>query len=309
MAILFRPYLPVDQTHWIPLLSKELAAFDFRVWPDIGNPSEISYYIGWEVFEGDKTAYPNLKAFFSLRAGVERFIGNPNFPDNAKLIRMIDPGLTESIVEYILSFVLRFHREHDRMAEYIQGKWGSIIPKRAGKTTVGLMGLGHIGQSAAAKLNMLGFDIRGWSRSPKNIEGVQSFVDNAELENFLSGTNILVCILPLTPQTTGILNKELFSKLPQNAYVINIARGKHLVDDDLIAAISTNHIAGAALDVFHKEPLPRDHNFYNVPEIILTPHLAGITAPDTAVEVMRNALLDLEDGKNPKGLVDIKNGY
>ena len=309
MAILFRPFLPIDKTHWIPLLQQELKDLDFRVWPDIGDPADITYYMGWEVFEGDIDAYPNLRAFLSLRAGVERFIGNPNFPRNAKLIRMIDPGLTESMVEYVISYVMRFHREHDKMPEYLEPPWGRLLPKRAGATSVGLMGMGHIGQSCAQKLVSLGFHVQGWSQSKKNIDGVKSFAGHSELDTFLSSTDILVCILPLTPQTSGILNKDLFYKLPKGAAIINVARGKHLIEEDLVSAIQGGQIGIAALDVFRKEPLPKDHPFQNIDRILTTPHIAGITSPDTAVPVMRKTITDIEAGHLPDGLVDIEKGY
>lgn len=309
MAILFRPYLAVDQTHWIPILSAELKDFDFRVWPDVGDPADILYYMGWEVFDGDHNAYPNLKAFLSFKAGIERYIGNPNFPKNAKLIRMIDPGLTESMVEYVLSYVMRLHREHDQMPAYLDGKWGSIVPKRAHQRKIGLMGLGHIGQAAAKALVQSGFHVKGWSRSEKNISGVECFAGNEALTPFLQDLDVLVCLLPLTPQTENILSDTLFRRLPQGAAIINIARGKHIVDEDLVNAIETNHLSYAVLDVFRKEPLPRDHIFYKTERILLTPHIAGITAPDTAVPVLKQTLTDLENDRVPDGLVDIDRGY
>lgn len=310
MAVLFRPVFDYDLRDWLPALQKELAGFDLRVAPDIGNPADIHYLVGWKFWDGDKNAWPNLKAVLPLSTGVDRFMGHPEFPHPAKLVRMIEPGLNQGMAEYVASFVLRFHRDHDVWMHAQKEKhWQHDIPKLASQRTIGFLGLGNLAQSCIDMLRPFGFQIRGWSRSAKSIPGVQSFNGADQLKNFLSGCEILVCLLPLTPETENILNHETLSCLPQGACVINPARGKELVDEDLIALLDQGHLHYAALDVFRKEPLPEDHPFWNHPRIHVTPHIAAVTIPETGAQALRQVIETIEAGGTPAGLVDLHKGY
>lgn len=310
MAILFRPVFDYDERDWIPALKKELADYDLRIAPDMGNPADIHYLIGWKLFAGDKTAWPHLKAVLPLSTGVDRFVGHPDFPENAKLIRMIEPGLNQGMAEYVASFVLRFHRDHDGWQQaQTEKNWIHDIPKLARERTIGFLGLGNLAQSCIDMLTPFGFQMRGWSRSPKSIPGITSFHGPEQLKSFLSECEILVCLLPLTKETENILNKETLSALPKGACLINPARGKELVDQDLITLLDSGHLKYAALDVFRKEPLPTDHPFWSHPRIIITPHIAAVTIPATGAIALRQVIEIIEAGGIPAGLVDPDQGY
>ena len=309
MAVLFHPLIPVDNSHWVPLLRETLKKYDMRIWPDIGDVSEITYIVTWKLFPGDATAYPNLKAILSLSAGVNQYIGHPDFPKGAQLIRMIEPGLSQGMMEYVLSYVMRFHKGHDHMTRLSEGPWGSTIPALAQDRRIGIMGLGEMGGACAKALQALGFKINGWSRTAKAMDGVQSFAGPETLHDFLAQTDILVCLLPLTAETQNILNADSLSHLPRGASVINAARGKHLVDADLLSLLDSGHLDQVALYVFREEPLPRDHPFRHHPRIHITPHLAAITMPDTAVQSLENAIEQLENCEIPAGQVDLQRGY
>ena len=310
MAILFRPVFDYDERDWVPALKKELSGFDLRIAPATGNAADIEYLVGWKLFGGDKTAWPNLKAVLPLSTGVDRFIDHPEFPQGAKLVRMIEPGLNHGMAEYVASFVLRFHRDHDRWHhEQERQNWRHAIPKLAHERTIGFLGLGNLAQSCIDMLQPFGFKICGWSRSPKTMPGIETFHGQDQLKTFLQKSEILVCLLPLTIETENILDREALSALPQGACLINPARGKELVDDDLIALLDSGHLSHAALDVFRKEPLPEDHPFWGHPRIHVTPHIAAITMPATGAIALRQAIETIEAGGTPPGLVDPLRGY
>lgn len=310
MAVLFRPVFKNDTRDWVPALKKELKDFELRIAPDIGNPADIHYLIGWKLFEGDKTAWPNLKAVLPLSTGIERYINNPDFPDNAKLVRMIEPGLNQGMSEYVASYVLRFHRDHDRWAGIPDAQyWDPHIPKLAKDRTIGFLGLGNLTQSCIDTLKPFGFNIKGWSRTEKTIPGVSSFHGPEQLKPFLKDCEILICLLPLTPETENILNNDTLSTLPKGACLINPARGAELVDEDLIKLLNSNHLKYAALDVFRKEPLPDDHPFWSHQRIFITPHIAAITMPETGAIALRQAIETIEAGRTPPSLIDRDKGY
>ncbi|HEY0900686.1 MAG TPA: glyoxylate/hydroxypyruvate reductase A [Micavibrio sp.] len=310
MAVLFRPVFDYDTRDWLPALQKELAAFDFRTAPAIGDPADIHYLVGWKLWEGDKTRWPNLKAVLPLSTGVDRYIGNPEFPHPAKLVRMIEPGLNQGMAEYVASYVLRYHRDHDQWQDaQTRQDWRHDIPKLASQRRIGFLGLGNLARSCIAMLAPFGFQVSGWSRAPKTIPGVQSFAGADQLKPFLAGCEILICLLPLTAQTENILNHDTLSCLPAGACLINPARGKELVDEDLIALLDKGHVRYAALDVFRQEPLPADHPFWRHPRIHLTPHIAAVTIPQTGAQALRQVIETIEAGGTPAGLVDFTQGY
>lgn len=310
MAVLFRPVIPVDNSHWIPQMKRTLGPYDLRIWPDHGDKNDITYMVAWKLFPGDAKEYPNLKAILSLSAGVNQYVGHPEFPHHAALIRMIEPGLSQGMCEYVLSYVMRFHRRHDHMKTLsAETPWGNIVPPLSQQCRIGIMGLGEMGLACAAPLQALGFTINGWSRTQKSLPGINCYSGPAELDDFLSSTDILICLLPLTPDTKGILNKDTLAKLPRGACVINAARGKHLVEEDLIPLLNSGQLDQAALDVFHEEPLPLTHPFRSHPHIHITPHVAAITMPETGAKSLQTSIEQIERGERPKGWVDLKRGY
>lgn len=309
MTVLFRPVVPVDYSHWSPVLRAVLAPYDLRIAPEAVDPESVTYLAGWKLFPGDARNWPNLKAVLGFGAGVNQYVGHPEFPAHAALIRMIEPGLSQQMKEYVVGYVLRFHREHDHLRDLATGPWGSVIPKSAGERRIGIMGLGEMGRVCAEALQFLGFPVQGWSRGPKNLPGVESFYGRDGLAPFLASSDILVCLLPLTKETEDILNRETLGRLPRGACLINAARGRHLVEEDLLPLLDSGHLDQVVLDVFRTEPLPPAHPFWSHPNLHITPHLAAITNPATAAQSLKESIEMIERGERPPGWVDLARGY
>jgi glyoxylate/hydroxypyruvate reductase A len=282
----------------------------FRVWPDIGPRDEIRYALVWRQPPGSLARLPNLKAILVLGAGVDSVLSDPELPIDVPVVRLVDAGLPGPMAEYALYAVLHFQR---RMADYFGQQRDAIWRPReeflARQWPVGVMGLGVIGATVARRIRAQGFPVAGWSRSGKSIEGVEVFSATAGLDPFLARSRVLVNVLPLTPHTRGILNARTLSKMPPGSYVVNIGRGAHVIDADLIAALDSGQLAGAMLDVFEQEPLPANNPFWRHPKIIVTPHVAAPTlASESEAQVIEN-IARLERGYPPIGLVDLARGY
>jgi glyoxylate/hydroxypyruvate reductase A len=218
--------------------------------------------------------------------------------------------MAQSMSEYVVLGVLSYCRQFDAYrTDQSQKKWRPRIPLLAADMRIGIMGLGQLGKDAALKLSYLGFPVTGWSRTPKDIEGVKCLAGEEALDDFLSQTRILICMLPLTPKTRGILNQKTFDKLAAGAYVINMARGQHLIEKDLLAALDSGQLDGACLDVFEVEPLPEDHPFWSHPQIIITPHISSITYPRAVAPQIMDNYHRMKSGKALLHLVDVGRGY
>jgi glyoxylate/hydroxypyruvate reductase A len=294
---------------WPEALARAMPALEVRVWPDAGDRAEIEYAVVWKPPADSLRALPNLRAIFSLGAGVDYLFSNTELPE-VPLVRLIDPALTEGMTEYVLYHVLRYHRymgEYE--AQQRQRVWRGLPQIRPGDRTIGIMGLGVIGGDAAGKLALLGFSVAGWSRRAKRLPHVRSFFGRDQLEAFLRRSEILVCVLPLTPETEGILNKNTLAALPRGACVISAGRGGHVIEEDLLAALDSGYIAGATLDVFHTEPLPVEHPFWTHPKVTVTPHIASITNPFTASMQVADNIRRLQQGEVLIGVVDRQNRY
>jgi glyoxylate/hydroxypyruvate reductase len=286
-VVLFRPVRDNDVALWAGPLKHALAGHDFRIAPDIGRAEDVDYLVNWRLFTGDKTKWPKLKAVLSLSTGVNQYIGYPDFPAGAKLVRMIEPGLNDGMRAYVTAHVLRLHldmaqMEHNQRA----GFWSNDLVPVPRQTRVGILGLGNMGQAVIDGLRPHGFQLRGWARTPKNIAGVHCYAGADQTRAFLSGCDILVCLLPLTTETENILNAETLAQLPRGAALINVARGHHVVDGDLIATLDSGHLRHAVLDVFREEPLPQTHPFWAHPRITVTPHNSATTQPDTGAQAI-----------------------
>ncbi len=312
MALLFSSKND-DADRWRDILVRELPDLEFRVWtPDgegIGDPADIEYVLAWGPKPGAFKDLPNLKCILSLGAGVDHLIGK-DLPPGVPVVRLMDPGLTRGMSEYVIYWVLHHHR---RMGEYAQGstdkRWQQFPQADTRTRRIGIMGLGVLGQDAANKLAALEFDVAGWSRNAKTIDGIETFHGEAGFKGFLKTTEILVCLLPLTPETVGIINSETLNQLPDGAVFINAARGGHVVDDDLIQALDDGPLSAAVLDVFHIEPLPQDHAFWDHPQVMVTPHAASLTMPETATLVVADNIRRIRSGQPPEPIVDPKTGY
>ncbi|MDX1512417.1 MAG: glyoxylate/hydroxypyruvate reductase A [Gammaproteobacteria bacterium] len=295
---------------WKRALEAQMPGLEVRIWPDLGEAGEVDYVLCWKPDVSVVGTLTRLKAIFSLGAGVDHLAGVSDQLPGVPVVRMVEPALTEGMTEYVVYQVLGFHR---RMPEYAaqraRREWRELPQTRPQERGVGIMGLGVLGSEAARALVYFGFDVSGWSRTPKRLEGVTSFAGDDTLEAFLSRCEILVCMLPLTPATEGIINRETLRRLPPGAAVINVGRGGHLVEDDLLEALDSGHISGAALDVFEREPLPPDHPFWAHPRIIVTPHIASLTNPDTGARVVADNIARCEAGKALDNEIDFSRGY
>lgn len=308
MALLFlSPDDPAEA--WRAALCAAIPDLDFRIWPDVGDPAEIDLALVWQPPPGELARYPNLRAILSLGAGIDGLLAQPGLPD-VPIARMVDPSLTRTMTEYVVLATLRHHRAFDRFErEQRAARWSFALPPQAADRRVGVMGLGVLGGAAAASLAGHGFPVAGWSRKAKQLPGIESFAGPDGLPAFLARTDILICLLPLTRDTAGILNAATFAGLPRGAYLINVARGAHLVEDDLIAALDAGQLAGATLDVFREEPLPSDSPLWRHPLILVTPHVASYASPWTAAEEVAENIRRARAGEPLLHLVDRDRGY
>lgn len=276
-----------DPGAWVEALKKEALELEVETYPDVREPEAVEFVLSWKHPHGVFKQFPNLKVISSIGAGIDHIISDPEIPSHIRITRVVDRQLTEDMSIFMLSLVL----EHLRNLSFhhCSRSWESKMYQRPGELQVGIMGMGVLGTAVAKRLKMNGFQVAGWSKTSKELPDINNFHSEEQLPAFLKNSNILVCLLPLTSETENILSKELFEKLPKNAYLINVARGKHLVENDLLEAIENGRLAGASLDVFREEPLPRDHAFWDHPKIKITPHIASITSPSSvAPQIIEN---------------------
>jgi len=309
MAILF--YSEVDDPEpWRQAFARDLPAIAFRVWPDVGDVDDIAYALVWKPQPGLLKTLPKLKAILSLGAGVDGILADSELPRDVPLIRLVDAGLAQQMSEYALYGALHFHRQmHVYALQQRQVQWRMFEPVPAAHRSVGVMGLGVMGSDFVRKLAPLGFRVLGYSRTPSALPGVVSFHGEAGLRPFLEQTEILVNFLPLTGETRRILNAERLAWLPRGACIINLARGGHLDEAALLAALDSGHLGGALLDVFDREPLPPEHPFWRHPQIFVTPHIAAWAVAEVAVSQVIENIRRVERGEQPLGLVMIERGY
>jgi len=309
MALLFCSTVD-SATRWRSQLTRLTQQLDVRVWPEIGNPAEIDYALVWRPEPGFLASLPNLKLILSLGAGVDHLLGDPRLPRHLPIVRLVDPHMTDAMSEYVVLQVLRLHRRDlDYRAQQQAASWRELDQPNASERRVGILGLGELGQDAAKKLKALGFDVAGWSRSEKAVEGVRSYAGAAGLAPLLGRSEIIVCLLPLTAETEGILNKRTLALLPKGAALVNAARGAQLVEEDLLAALASGQISAAVLDVFREEPLPVDHPFWHHPRVVVTPHIAAFTNPATASPIILDNIRRFEEGRPLLNRVDPARGY
>jgi glyoxylate/hydroxypyruvate reductase A len=255
-------------------------------------------------------AIPGLEVVFSINAGVDALLREDVLPATLPLVRLVDPAMTAAMTEYVLGAVLACHRHLPLYsAQQRQSIWRQLPEKLAQTRPVGILGLGELGQSAAARLTANGFPTQGWSRSRHDIAGVMCRSGRDGLDSVLRSSEILVNVLPLTPDTDGLLDRLALAKLPRGAWLINVGRGRHIVETDLLAALDEGGLAGAVLDVFEVEPLPPGHPFWSHPRILLTPHVSAPTSVETAARVIAGNLLGYEAGEPLRNVVDRTAGY
>lgn len=308
MALMFlSPDDPAEA--WRAALLARVPELDFRIWPEVGNPAEIDIALVWQPPPGELARYANLRAILSLGAGIDGLLAQPSLPD-VPIARMVDPSLTRTMTEYVVLATLRHHRQFDHFErEQRAARWSYAFPPQAAERRIGVMGLGVLGSAAAASLAAQGFPVAGWSRELRQLAGIETFAGRAGLAAFLARTDILVCLLPLTRETAGILNAATFAGLPPGAFVINVARGAHLVEADLIAALDSGQLAGATLDVFRDEPLPPENPVWHHPLVLITPHVASYASTRTAAEGVAENIRRARAGEELLHQVDRARGY
>lgn len=284
-------------------------AIGFAEAGDAHDPASIRYLAAWNPSVELIATLPALEVLFSIGAGIDQF-DMGRLPDHVRVVRMIEPGITQGMVEYATMAALMLHRNMiDHGIAQREGRWAPIKLVPAGERRIGVMGLGNLGQAVLGALRPFGFALSGWSRSRHAVEGVDCFAGAAEMPAFLAGCDILICLLPLTDDTRGILCRETLTQLPQGAALINVGRGGHLVEQDLLSLLDDGRISGAVLDVFDPEPLPAGHAFWAHPRIVMTPHVASMTRADSAARALIANIRRHEAGAAMDGEVARSRGY
>ncbi|MDH2346047.1 glyoxylate/hydroxypyruvate reductase A [Bradyrhizobium sp. SSUT77] len=290
------------------VFARELPDLEFYHCSESIDPEKVRYLLTWNVPD-DVSRFRNLEVVFSLGAGVDQFEPG-TVPGHVKLVRMVEDGIIGMMQEYVVLGVLTLHREMVAYREQQRrGLWQALATSQATDRRVGLLGLGTLAQAAIERLRPFRFPLAAWSRSKKMVEGVACFHGDDQLGSFLRETDILVCLLPLTEQTSGILNARLFSLLPVGARLLHVGRGPQLDQGALIEALDSGRLAAVMLDVTDPEPLPESHALWSHPKVIITPHIASVTQPHTAAQSVIENIRRHRAGRNPIGLVDRTLGY
>lgn len=304
----------MNENSWAQKLRAALAPYPVVQRGDDYDPADIRYVYVWKPKADAFDGLTGLKAVLSLGAGVDALMKHPHLPD-VPIVRYVDEDLSQRMSDYVVAHVSMHHRLYTRFrADQKAKRWSQFYPPSAGETSVGIMGMGVLGQDAARRLLPLGFTLRSWSRSPKSIEGVESFVGNEALDAFLAGTDILVNLLPLTAETAGILNYETFGKLRRGKLnggpvIVNAARGGHQREGDIVRALADGTLGAASLDVFEVEPLPQTSPLWDIENCYITPHVAAISNETSGVRYFSEIIRSYEAGKPLINVVDRNRGY
>lgn len=292
---------------WLDGLRAALPGATVSEWTPGAPPAD--YAVVWAPPQRFIDEQPRLRALFNIGAGVDALL-RLRLPDGLRVVRLDDAGMAVQMAEYVCHAVIRHFRAFDAYdAAQREGHWAFRKPRQRADFTVGLLGLGVLGTRVAQALQVFEFPVLGYSRTPKALPGVQSFHGEAGLAPFLARCRVLVNLLPLTPETRGLLNRDTLGRLPAGAYLINVARGAHLVEDDLLALLDSGHLSGATLDVFATEPLPAGHPFWHHPRVTVTPHTAARTLRDESIAQIVGKIQALERGEPIRGVVDPVRGY
>jgi len=308
MALLYKAD-PLRGERWRTLFAEQAPDIPWRAWPELGDPTEIRYLAAWQAPENLHELLPNLQVLFALSAGVDQ-LDLSRLPQNLPVVRLLDPGITQGMCEYASFAVLGLHRDMLRYRQQqAERRWQAhpLLPPH--KRRVGVMGLGLQAKQILATLQPYGFALSGWARSQHQIPGVTCFAGSEQLPAFLGQCDILLCVLPLTEQTQGILDRQLFAQLPKGAALVNMGRGAHLVEQDLLEALASGQLSAAVLDVLEQEPAKPEHPFWDHPQILLTPHIAAMTQPDSAFGGLLDNIRRHQRGEPMLGQVDRQRGY
>jgi glyoxylate/hydroxypyruvate reductase A len=295
---------------WRAALARELPEAAFHVFPDLPDPAAITAAIVWKPPAGFFAPFPNLRLVVNLGAGVDTLVRRDDLPDGVPIARLSDPGMVALMTSYVLFAVIRYAREID-IYEAAKGRreWRYIAPRPLASVKVGVLGLGELGLAAAHALSGLGLDVTGWSRSARTVPGIRSVHGPDALDALIGSVEILVIMLPLTPETEGLIGEARLRLMRRGAKLINVARGPIIDEEALIAALADGHLGGATLDVFAREPLPASSPLWDMPNVLVTPHLASIPVPEASAKVVAESIRRVRRGEPPLHLADPARGY
>ena len=295
---------------WLAAFAAKMPELEVRTWPDVGDRAEVDVLFTTRIAEGEVARFPNLKFVALIAAGADRLLADPGIPADLPIVRSVNPQRATTMAAWVLYHVIRHHRDfaaHE--ADQAEGHWRLREFPAPERVRIGVMGLGDLGGAVARALVGLGYGVAGWSRARKNITGVENFVGPGDMKKFLARSDILVSLLPFSSDSDGLLDARAFAALPRGAYVINSGRGELIVEDDLLAAIGSGHLSGAALDVFRIEPLPADHPFWAHPKVAMTPHNSCMASAWYSVDVVIENIRRLEAGQPLTATIDRAAGY
>jgi glyoxylate/hydroxypyruvate reductase A len=281
---------------------------EVRIWPDTGDPEAIEMVVAWQHPPGALNLLPRLGLIMSYGAGVDHLLRDPDLPSGVRLARLVDPQLVTDMVEYVVGAVVAWRRGWARYREQQQQACWQPHPYRR-SCSVLVLGMGQLGGAVAAALSSLGLTVTGWSRAPAEVAGVVSVTGRDGLDAALPAADVVICLLPLTRSTEGILDRRLLARMRPGSLLLNLGRGRHLVEPDLLEALASGRPAAAWLDVFTDEPLPPDHPFWHHPQITVTPHVASLTNPASAAQCIITEYRRLQRGEPPLHPVDQDCGY
>ncbi|NVK24489.1 MAG: glyoxylate/hydroxypyruvate reductase A [Gammaproteobacteria bacterium] len=291
-------------------LSQDIPLSEIEIYPDVQKPEDVEFALVWHHQPGSLKQFPNLKAISSFGAGVDSILSDPELPD-VPITRIVDSWLASDMAKFIVTTIqqhtLRFAQFRQQQSQQL---WKPKSKRKGNR--VGILGLGQLGQKAAELLNLFGYQVSGWSQSVKKLTDVNCLTGEDAFRELVQGSDYLVCLLPLTPETTGILNEDVFRLMPNDSVLINVARGQHVVERDLLAALNAQQLEHAYLDVFSTEPLPPQHDFWVHPNITITPHISAVTDLETAVSQIVENYQRLKATGNVvslKHVINIEKGY
>ncbi|SFX45608.1 2-hydroxyacid dehydrogenase [Marinospirillum alkaliphilum] len=303
-------HLDNDLPRWLEAFQQQRPDLRVVTANDEFDHAEVRWVAAWNPPEGLFARFPKLEAVFALGAGVDAFMRRSDLPETVPLMRLLDAGMAQQMVEYILWAVLTVQRDFDRyQQQQLQQQWQEQTARSVTEMRLGVLGLGALGQQVARQLAGLGYPVTGWKRSSLDLPGVRVLTGDEGFKQLLQTSDVLISLLPNTPATQGMLNADCLGLLPQGAVLVNVARGVQVVDEDLLQLLDNGHLRLAVLDVFHQEPLPADHPFWGHPKVVLTPHVAAATLPEPAITQVLDNLHRLQRGETPRGLVTGSAGY